>query len=556
MFQSLITNKFTHKIGLILILLITTILAACGTSSIPSPELEETPNNLREVTMVLPGHDEPTKVTYEIVDGLAIFEEDIVLGEANELANYSLETQGVARDKQTYRWPGAVVPYTINADVSATGVANINSAIAHYNANTIVRLVPRNAAKHPDYVEFRRGSKPNVCSSSVGRKGGKQNINLTSSGSCSVGTIIHEIGHAIGLWHEQSREDRNNHVSIQWQNIKDGYASQFKQHITNGFDVCSYDYASIMHYRAKAFSKNGLPTIITIPTPNVPLGNSVLSSGDKCAIARIYPTKAVYYNLTSSQYQHYFNMHLSNGFRLVDVSGYTVNGQTKFAAIWLRTSGPAWVARHNMTSSQYQSYFNTYVRLGYRLVHVDGYNYNGTPRFAAIWEKTTGPAWIARHNMTSSQYQSYFNNYVSQGYRLKTVSGYTSGGSSRFAAIWEKTTGPAWVARHNMTSSQYQSYFNIYVNQGYRLKTVSGYEVNGSPRFAAIWEKVSGSTWVARHNMTSKQFQNYINTYVNKGYKIQDVNGYTSGGSPRFAALWIKPKLIIKPFPITPIVIR
>ena len=33
---------------------------------------------------------------------------------------------------------------------------------------------------------------------------------------------MHEIMHAIGFWHEQSRPDRNLYVEVLWENIKDG----------------------------------------------------------------------------------------------------------------------------------------------------------------------------------------------------------------------------------------------------------------------------------------------------------------------------------------------
>jgi Bacterial tandem repeat domain 1 len=62
---------------------------------------------------------------------------------------------------------------------------------------------------------------------------------------------------------------------------------------------------------------------------------------------------------------------------------------------------------------------------GYRLVNVSGYAVNGEDRYAAIWEKSNSPAWQARHGMTSSQYQATFDKLVGQGYRLVNVSGYS-----------------------------------------------------------------------------------------------------------------------------------
>ena len=109
-----------------------------------------------------------------------------------------------------------------------------------------------------DYINFIDGS---GCWSKVGYVGGKQDISLKSSGCIYRSTIKHEIYHSLGYYHEQSRPDRDNFVTINFGNIKinkeDNF--KFKQNIET-FGV-PYDGRSNMHYSYKAFSKNGLPTI-------------------------------------------------------------------------------------------------------------------------------------------------------------------------------------------------------------------------------------------------------------------------------------------------------
>jgi hypothetical protein len=158
------------------------------------------------------------------------------------------------------------------------------------------------------------------------------------------------------------------------------------------------------------------------------------------------------------------------------VSGYSVGGQDRYAAIWVKDNGPAFIARHGMTSQQYQQEFDTHVGQGFRLKLVNGYDVGGQDRFAAIWEKDNGPAFIARHGMTSQQYQQEFNTHVGQGFRLVWVSGYRHGTEERYAAIWEKSPSPNWVARHGMSSPAYQHEFVKRVGEeGFRLVQVSGY---------------------------------------------------------------------------------
>ncbi|MEL6331433.1 MAG: serine hydrolase, partial [Cyanobacteria bacterium J06626_26] len=138
------------------------------------------------------------------------------------------------------------------------------------------------------------------------------------------------------------------------------------------------------------------------------------------------------------------------------VSGYGVGDKDYYAAIWEKRSGPAYIARHGLSSAAYQQEFTKNTHNGYRLTHVSGYGVGGKDYYAAIWEKTAGKPSVAHHGMTSKEYQCQFDNYYYQGYRPKLVSGYSRGKSARYAAIWENTG--AWDAadirhiNHTITS--------------------------------------------------------------------------------------------------------
>ncbi len=251
------------------------------------------------------------------------------------------------------------------------------------------------------------------------------------------------------------------------------------------------------------------------------------------------------HGLTSAQYQSTFNSLVSTGYKLTYVTGYTYNSDPRYAAIWEKSVPYAWVARHGMTSAQYQSAFDSYVAQGYRPRHVAGYAVGNTAQFAAIWDKSPAPgngAWVARHGMTSAQYQAEFDKWVGQGLKLVHVSGYAEGGQAKYAALWERPAdGYAWVARHGMNSAQYQQAFNTYAAQGYRPVRVSGYVVGGVDYYAAIWDKAPSAGWVARHGLTSAQYQAEFDKWVGQGYRLTVVSGYTIGATgDRYAAIWSK----------------
>ncbi|HSI69107.1 MAG TPA: M12 family metallopeptidase [Gillisia sp.] len=267
------------------------------------------PEDLGKVTEV---YYAGQQISVEEIDGEYIYQGDIMLP-ANELSSSPVKLvyeEGETPSEKSVgrtsgRWTNNTVYYSIDGNLSSKN--RVTDAIKHWETNTNIKFVQRTTQSN--YVYFTTGS---GCSSYVGMIGGKQNITLSSG--CTTGNTIHEIGHAIGLWHEQSRVDRDKHIKINYANIQSGREHNFKTYADMGADgaefTTSLDFGSIMMYGPYSFSKNGSPTIVKANGSTYSVQRTSLSSGDKQGINSMYPSNTttepgfingktyVYYGLT------------------------------------------------------------------------------------------------------------------------------------------------------------------------------------------------------------------------------------------------------------------
>ncbi|NRA34512.1 MAG: hypothetical protein HRU17_14325 [Polyangiaceae bacterium] len=265
------------------------------TPSTPPPQLalenysSAPPQAASSTMMFLPGRTVRELVHFSQFGNMAVYEGDIMLGPADSVArrfgmprSAGTHVKGaVAISDRSYLWADGEIPYQVSRSVSPSQHESIQWAITELN-ETGLNIRPR-TSNDGDYVEF--VVEQSGCSSYLGRIGGRQTIEVQS---CSRGSVVHELMHAAGFFHEQSRGDRDQHVQIVWDEIAPGRESNFQRRDHRGRDIGAYDYGSIMHYSASAFSRTGRPTIV--PTdPNARIGQrQALSDGDRAAIADLY----------------------------------------------------------------------------------------------------------------------------------------------------------------------------------------------------------------------------------------------------------------------------
>lgn len=201
------------------------------------------------------------------------------------------------------RWPGGVVPFSFNAGSFGNGAnadvrQRIDAAVAQWNGHGLpVRWEPRTL--QPNFVLFTMNPIPDwsglessassSASQGIGMVGGMQLI--FCSAEATTPTVMHEMGHAVGLLHEQNRADRDEHVQIVWSEIELIHRDQFLRDLVHSEDFGPYDFASLMHYGLNAYARRrNVRTIRPLDAlGGVSPGNgSDLSAGDIAGLEHLY----------------------------------------------------------------------------------------------------------------------------------------------------------------------------------------------------------------------------------------------------------------------------
>ncbi|XP_061433521.1 embryonic protein UVS.2-like [Lethenteron reissneri] len=195
------------------------------------------------------------------------------------------DQQNGSHDWVKHRDGKVYVLYDVCIGFDTNDKENIQQAVNEFAEQTCIRLIRKD--NQEDYINFQAldGSW-----SFLGKKGGAQSVSL-EPGKVDRGTVLHELMHALGFHHEHCRSDRDQHIKVHEDNIKELEPGQFKRLDCSGSgEDLPYDYLSIMHYGRYASSSDHMSETITPTTAaKAPIGQrSGLSPLDVLRVQRKY----------------------------------------------------------------------------------------------------------------------------------------------------------------------------------------------------------------------------------------------------------------------------
>ncbi|MGN7988641.1 M12 family metallopeptidase [Pedobacter sp. 22226] len=298
-----------------------------------------------------------SKVEYVVGGDVILSNDQIAYLEYNKVGGGKTSTPRSTFTAEFQKlWPNGIVYYVIN---DAAHSSDILGAMSDWEASTSIRFIQR--TNQANYVNF-QGAPPNGGGDSqLGMIGGQQLIRLAAGADKS--TVTHEIGHAVGLMHEQCRTDRDQYININFSNINSDWTYQYATYNVqgrSGAQLGAFDFNSIMLYPSSVpearVGGNTSPQM-TRKDGSVWWYNDHLSQGDIDGVNYLYMPINIVYDFVDNEYLYDgFNHELDR-----EVSIYFTRNNISFALpkdIMLRVR-----KIRNVYESQFSPYFHYYTHV-------------------------------------------------------------------------------------------------------------------------------------------------------------------------------------------------
>lgn len=234
--------------------------------------------------------------------------------------------------------------------------------------------------------------------------------------------------------------------------------------------------------------------------------------------------------------------HLSNsGYQLKIINGYTVGGKLYFNHVWEPAKGN-WRAYSRQSQASHQANLDKAEQDGYAPIFIDSYVVNGQVRYATIYVKNKPGAWRLRSNRTAQQHDQILQQAKADGLKPVSVSVVSIGGQRRYTALYRADSIGAWALKSQIKESDYQGVVNQQLAAGRLPIYLDGYMHQGAPYYSAIFASKYKNKTIARHKLSVSGYQTEIEAAWKAGYVTQSVTAFDGAQSQhRYGAVWVKP---------------
>ncbi len=246
-------------------------------------------------------------------------------------------------------------------------------------------------------------------------------------------------------------------------------------------------------------------------------------------------------DLTSAQFSAEYQNLSGKNYLMTDFDAYSTADGTRYSMLWQKnTDSRAWAILRDMDSATIATEIATRRNQGFRLVDVEAYPLNGAIRWGAIWVKNNeNYLTIVQRSQTSADFSQNYQTNTNAGYRLVDFSAYNTANGVRYNGLWQKNAdGRQWIVLRDMSRQQYQNNMDAYYSQGFDLVDFEAYDSPYGTSYAGIWEKRSTLSSAVKSDRDAQAFTNLFYEQADKGYRLVDFERYVTDDGVRYAGVW------------------
>lgn len=255
------------------------------------------------------------------------------------------------------------------------------------------------------------------------------------------------------------------------------------------------------------------------------------------------PQFEAYHGKTGQYHQTRFDALAPNGWRMISLSVHGDPSDARYSVVWVKESGPSFVATHGLPISGYQAWYNTQTQKGYAPVLVSATGSGSNAVVAAVFEKGLKKATLAKHGLVNGHendqntIEFWCKKAQRDGMVLRSGAVYGTSTQRVYIAVWHEETEAHWNWRTAENSTNYQTWFNAFREVPLRPGFVTPSE---QQIYLSAFRDDPIGEWRARHNMTADGYQAEFDDAKKNGFYPICVQGGGTGTKTRYAAIFAK----------------
>jgi hypothetical protein len=207
-----------------------------------------------------------------------------------------------------------------------------------------------------------------------------------------------------------------------------------------------------------------------------------------------------------------------------------------FTAAWV-PGNQAEIQVYGWTYTDYREKYDQLWPQGWRLYSLEPYVVNnGTSvLYNAVWRPSTEGE-IQVYGWTYADYRAKYDELWPQGWRLKFLQPYVVNGEVRYTAAWRPST-EGEIQVYGWTYADYRAKYDELWPQGWRLKFLQPYVVNGEVRYTAAW-RPSTEGEIQVYGWTYADYRAKYDELWPQGWRLKLLQPYVINGVVRYSAVW------------------